>query len=92
MGRLLGEDVPKMMLDAYSAESRDDQNVPAYRFLAFILATESFAALDKILARLGCRLLAGAETQLAALTHLQVKRAALDRQIKDMQTRMKKEP
>ena len=89
MSRLLGEDVPKTMLDAYSAESRDDQNVPTYRFLAFILATESFPALDQLLVHLGCRLLVGDQTKLAALTELELQRAALDRRIKEMRARMK---
>lgn len=89
MSRLLGEDVSKTMLDAYSAESRDDQNIPAYRLLAFILATESFPVLDQLLAPLGCRLLIGKQTQLAALTKAEMQRAALDRQIKHMRNRLK---
>lgn len=89
MSALLGEEVPKTMLDAYSAESREDQNVPAYRLLAFVLATESFPALDQLLSHLGCRLLVGEETQRAALAKLELHRAALDRQIKHMRARMK---
>lgn len=89
MSALLGEEVSKTMLDAYSAESREDQNVPAYRLLAFVLATESFPALDQLLSHLGCRLLAGEQTQLAAITKLEMQRAALDRRIKEMRSRVK---
>lgn len=89
MSRLLGEEVSKTMIDAYSAESRDDQNIPAYRLLAFILATEAFAELDQLLARLGCRLLVGPQTKLAAIAKLEVQRSVLDKQIKAMRSAMK---
>lgn len=92
MSALLGEEVSKTMLDAYSAESRDDQNIPAYRLLAFILATESFASLDQLLAPLGCRLLVGKQTKLAAITKLELQRASLDRQIKAMRNQMRDGP
>jgi hypothetical protein len=88
MSRLLGEEVSKTMLDAYTAESRDDQNIPAYRFLAFILATQSFDALDELLRPLGCRLLVGEQRQLAAIAELTARRDRLDRAIRDAKRRL----
>jgi hypothetical protein len=84
MGALLGEDVPKAMLDAYTAESREDQNAPAHRLFAFILATDSFVALDQLMRRLGCRLLVGDEAKLATIAKLELQRAHLDQRLREL--------
>lgn len=84
MSDLLGEDVTKTMLDAYTAESREDQNIPAYRLLAFILATDSFDSLDRVVQRIGCRLLVGKDAKLAALVQMEARRKELDGRIKEM--------
>ena len=74
MSRFLAEDVPKTMLDAYSAESRLDHNIPAYRFLAFMAATECYPDVNRMLRRLGCVILVGDDAELAAIAEVEVER------------------
>lgn len=88
MSDLLGEEVSKAMLDSYTAESREDHNIPAYRLLAFILATDSFETLGALLKPLGCGLLIGKDAKLVALYHMQQKRKAIDQQIERMSREM----
>lgn len=67
MSRLLGREVSKNMLDAYTAESRDAYNFPLNYLAAFEVATESLA-LTLLIAKLrGCRMLVGEEAVLAEL-------------------------
>jgi hypothetical protein len=89
MSKLLGEDVSKLMLDAYTAESREDQNIPAHRLLAFIVVTDAFGGFDKLLQKIGCRLLVGEDIQLAALAKLEASRTSLDRQIKALKRQIR---
>jgi hypothetical protein len=89
MSKLLGEDVSKTMLDAYTAESRDDQNVPAYRFLPFVFATESWPEFDTLLRPIGCSLLIGDAAKIAAVTELEIRRDQLDARIREMKRRIK---
>lgn len=90
MSALLAEDVSKQMLDAYTAESREDQNVPAYRFLAFIFATESFPEFDLLLRPIGCALLVGDAVKAAAIAELELRRAQIDQRLRDMKKRAMK--
>ncbi|HEY3918833.1 MAG TPA: hypothetical protein VGL83_13625 [Stellaceae bacterium] len=84
MSALLGEDVSKIMLDAYTAESREDQNIPAHRLLAFVVVTDAFAAFDELLQQIGCRLLVGEDVKLAALAKLEANRKAIDQRIQTL--------
>jgi hypothetical protein len=67
MSRLLGREVSKNMLDAYTAESRDAYNFPLNYVAAFEVATESFALTQLLAAQRGCKLLVGEEALLAEL-------------------------
>ena len=67
MSRLLGREVSKHMLDAYTAESRDAYNFPLNYVAAFEVATESFALTQLLAAQRGCKLLVGEEALLAEL-------------------------
>jgi hypothetical protein len=89
MSALLGEDVSKLMLDAYTAESRDDQNIPAHRLFAFIVVTESFDAFDHVLKQIGCRLLVGEDVRLAALAKLEANKKSLERRIKSLKQQIR---
>lgn len=67
MSRLLGREVSKYMLDAYTAESRDAYNFPLNYVPAFEVATGTLA-LTQLLSKLrGCRVLVGKESLLAEL-------------------------
>jgi len=86
MSRLLGREVSKHMLDAYSAESRDAYNFPLNYVAAFEVATESLS-LTNLLAKLrGCRVLVGKEALLAELGKIEKEKSALaarERALKD---------
>lgn len=88
MSALLGEDVSKSILDAYTSEARESHNVSAYRFLAFVLVTGSFERLDELVKLLGCRLLIGEEAQLAQLVRLEASRREIDDRIKDVRRKL----
>lgn len=66
MSELLGDDVSKNMLDAYTAESRDTHQISVVRLVALILATKDYELLAMVAEKVGCRLLVGDEARLAA--------------------------
>jgi hypothetical protein len=71
MSRLTGREISKYMLDAYTAESRNDHNFPFRYAAAFEIATDSYC-LTQLLARLrGCRVLVGEEALLAELGRIE---------------------
>lgn len=82
---LLGEDVSKFMLDAYASEARDGHNVSVARFLALVVATQRFDALDAVVRQIGVSALAGDEIRLAEIGHLQAQKRELDRRLKTLQ-------
>lgn len=72
MSRVLGRDVSKHMLDAYSAASKDT-HIPNLEFcIAFDTATESKELLNLYAALLGCSVLVGEETLRAELGKLEL--------------------
>lgn len=66
MSELLGDEVSKNMLDAYTADSRETHQISVVRFVALILATKDFELLALVAEQVGCRLLVGDEARLAA--------------------------
>ncbi|MDR2220680.1 MAG: hypothetical protein LBE24_08905 [Methylobacillus sp.] len=71
MSRLLGRDISKHMLDAYTAESREDHTPPLDTAIAFDLATETHTLANLFSTKLGARLLIGKEALHAELGRLQ---------------------
>jgi hypothetical protein len=53
MSELLDEEVSKLMLDAYASEARDNHNISAGRWLAFVAVTQRYDILDHVLRRIG---------------------------------------
>ena len=73
---LLGDDVSKSMLDAYSAEAKDTHNISLARFLALIAETQRFDVLDALCQRIGAKVVVGEEILTVELGHVkaQIKR------------------
>jgi hypothetical protein len=67
MSVLLGEDVSRAMLDAYSSPGRDKHKVPMSRFLALIAVTQRYDILDMLLRQIGAAVLVGEEIHTARL-------------------------
>lgn len=61
MSRLLDRDISKHMLDAYTAESREDHIPPLDTAIAFDLATESRVLAELFARKIGARLAVGME-------------------------------
>lgn len=59
MSEMLGDEVSKNMLDAYTAESRETHQISVVRLVALILATADYDLLAMIAEKVGCRLLIG---------------------------------
>jgi hypothetical protein len=70
MSALLGDEVSKAMLDAYSAEARESHNVSLGRFLALIAETQRYDVLDALCRRIGCRVVVGEEVLTVELGHI----------------------
>jgi len=83
MSRLLDEEVTKWMLDAYASEARDQHNISAERFFAFIAVTNRFDILDHVMRRIGAALLVGEEIALARAGHLRAQIEALKEELKE---------
>ncbi len=74
MSRLLGRDVSKYMLDAYSAPGREEYNLPFYLVAALEVACHSHALTLWLTDVRGGRLLIGKEALNAELGRLQKQR------------------
>lgn len=80
---LLGEDVSRAMLDAYSSPARIDHRVPFSRFLALVQICNRHDVLDQLLRPIGAAVLVGEEVHTARLGHL-------DQQISELQAERKR--
>lgn len=83
MSVLLGEEVSRAMLDAYSSPARLEHKVPMSRFFALVAVTGRHDMLDPLLREIGAALLVGEEVNTARLGHI-------DRQIKQLQEERRK--
>lgn len=84
LSALIGTDVSKLMLDAYSSEARDGHNISLGRFLALVVVTQRFDALDALLRRIGCAAVVGEEILLAEMGHLEAQRRQIDQRLKSI--------
>lgn len=77
---LSGDQVSKLMLDAYASEARETHNISAGRFFALIASTNRYDVLNSLCRRIGCTVLVGEEAYTAEVGHL-------DRQIAQLTAR-----
>lgn len=82
MSRLLDRDISKHMLDAYTAESREDHIPPLDTAIAFDLAIGSSVLADLFARKIGARLATGRDTMDAKLGQLERLRDEAAKQIK----------
>ncbi|MAM39313.1 MAG: hypothetical protein CL949_15740 [Erythrobacter sp.] len=80
VSKLLGSDVSKAMLDAYSSPAREDHKVPFTRLMAIVAVTERYDLLDKHMREAGCGVVTGRELETAEL-------GSLEQEIRQMQAR-----
>lgn len=77
MSRLLGREVTKYMLDAYTSESRNTQMPPVDTAIAFDMATKGVSLLKLHAEKLGCRVVVGKEVLYTELGRIEQERKAL---------------
>lgn len=87
MSRLLGEEVTLCMLDAYASEARDNHNISAARFFAFVAVTKRYDIMDHVLRRIGAAALVGEEIVTARVGDLRAQITALQAELKDIEKR-----
>ena len=88
MSKLLGREISKHMLDAYTAESREDHIPPLDTAIAFDLATETSALADLFARKVGAKLVFGKEALDAKLGQLERMRDEAAKQIKAIKKAM----
>jgi hypothetical protein len=71
MSAMLGDEVSKAMLDAYSAEAKDGHNISVARFLALIAQSGRFDVLDALVRRIGAHVVVGEESLTVELGHIE---------------------
>lgn len=71
MSKLLGRDISKFMLDAYTAESREDHIPPLDTAIAFDIATGTNSLINLAASKVGARVLVGKDALNAELGRLQ---------------------
>jgi len=71
MSELLGVEVTKYQLDAWTAESREGWRFPLEYLVAFEVACETHVVSEWVAERRGCRLLKGRESLLADLGRIE---------------------
>ncbi len=77
MSDILGTEVSKGMLDAYTSQSRDTHTISAVRFKAFVRATGCLWLWEVLLDGEGLTLLVGEEAYLAQATLAELRAKAL---------------
>jgi len=85
MSVILGEDITRAMLDAYSSPARDQHKVPMSRFLALVAVTGRQDLLDPILREVGAALLVGEEVHTARIGQISQKLKQLKAELRDLE-------
>ncbi len=88
MGKLLGRDFSKNILDAYTAESREDHIPPIDTAIAFDMATGGMNLLNFYAQMLGARIVVGKENLSWQLGKLEGMREDIAKQIKQVKSLM----
>ncbi len=91
MSKLLGREISKHMLDAYTAESREDHIPPLDTAIAFDRAVGSSALTELCARKVGAKLVFGKEAMDSKLGQLERMRDEAARQIKKIKKAMGEE-
>lgn len=86
MSKLLGREISKHMLDAFTAESREDHTPPLDTAIAFDMAVGSHALLDLAANKLGARVVIGKEVLHGQIGKLEQVRDDAAKQIKQLKS------
>lgn len=84
MSVLLGEEVSRAMLDAYSSPARSDHKVPFSRLMALVVVTKRYDLLDRRMRETGCGVLVGEELHTARIGHLQQRKKQIEEELRKL--------
>jgi len=90
MSRALGTDISKHQLDAWTAESREAWRFPMEYAAAFAHATETYALIEFLAAKRGCRVLIGEDALLAEVGRLERQEEELKARKKALKERLRR--
>lgn len=90
VSRLVGKDVSKYMLDAYTAESREEFNAPAWLMPALEVACATHLYSSWLATTRGGALMVGRDVIAAELGRVERQRDELNAAAKDLRERMRK--
>ncbi len=88
MSRLLGREFSKHVLDAYTAESREDHIPPIDTAISFDIATEGFTLINLYAQKVGARILIGKDALEAEIVKLERVREDATKKIKRLKSVM----
>lgn len=88
MSRLLDRDISKHMLDAYTAESREDHIPPLDTAIAFDVATEGYSLLYLYASKVGAKVAFGQDALAVELGQLERKRDEYTKKIQRLKQAM----
>lgn len=88
MSRLLDREISKHILDAYTAESREDHIPPIDTAIAFDVATDGFALINLYSSKLGARIMVGKDALGAEIVKLERVREEAAKKIKQLKSVM----
>jgi len=88
MSRLLGREISKHMLDAYTAESRTEHIPPLDTAMAFDIATGNFSLINFYASKLGARVSIGRDALHAELGKLEHLRQDASKRIRELKRMM----
>ena len=84
VSKLLGEEVSKPMLDAYSSPAREDHKVPHSRLMAILVVTARYDLFDRHMRECGCGIVTGREMDTVELGHLEQERRRIDARMREL--------
>lgn len=87
VSKLLGEDISKAMLDAYSSPAREDHRVPHSRLAAIIAVTGRYDLFDHHCRQFGCAVVTGRAMDTVELGHLEQEKRQIEARMRELRKR-----
>lgn len=87
MSDILGEEISRLMLDAYASPAREGHKVPMSRFLALVAVTNRFDVLDQVLRAIGAAVLVDDEVHTALIGQLELQIAESQRRLRELKAK-----
>lgn len=87
MSEILGDEISRLMLDAYASPAREGHKVPMTRFLALVAVTNRFDVLDQVMREIGAAVLVDDEVHTALIGQLELEIADKNRRLRELKAK-----